>query len=95
MLTAKITKEDALKGITPQALARMGEQARQAMTHIEREHAALAAQFPHQWVAAINSEIVGPASTPDGLRDLLEERGFDPVAAVFAYLEPEQGGLIV
>ncbi len=95
MTNLRISESDALKGISPQELARLIEMGYADALRLEELRAELTEKFPRQWVAAVDSHIVGPAPELEELLTMLRERGFDPSIASVVYLDPDQQVLIL
>ncbi|MEK7215175.1 MAG: hypothetical protein AAB289_06240, partial [Chloroflexota bacterium] len=63
MTNLKTSGSDALNGISPQEFARLIKMGYADALRLEEFRAELTEKFPRQWIAVLDSEIIGPAPT--------------------------------
>ena len=90
MTNLKTSESDALGGMSREELARVIRMRYMDAIHLEGVRRELTEKFPRQWVAVLDSKIIGPASTPEALRAMVRERGLDPTESTFAFLDPDE-----
>ena len=95
MTNLKRSESEALKGISPEEFARMIEMGYTDAIRLEAVRPELTAKFPRQWIAVLDSQVIGPAPSAAALRAMVCDQGLDPTQSTFAFLDPDEQGWIL
>lgn len=84
----KLTKREALHGISHAQLLGWREQTSKDWAYLERIRDEYIEKYPGQWIAVCREGVIGPTVTRHDLLSLLKQKSIDPSRVTFACLDP-------